>query len=70
MAPFTSMPSMTMKQFALPAGPILALLGGYLMYSAGFASDAAVTMGITVLTVTWWVFEPIPIPATSVLPLA
>ncbi len=61
---------MTMKQFALPAGPILALLGGYLMYSAGFASDAAVTMGITVLTVTWWVFEPIPIPATSLLPLA
>ncbi len=40
------------------------------MYSAGFASDAAVTMGITLLTVTWWVFEPIPIPATSLLPLA
>ena len=59
-----------MKQIALPAGPILALLGGYLMYYAGFASDAAVTLGITLLTVTWWVFEPIPIPATSFLPLA
>jgi len=40
------------------------------MYSAGFANDAAVTMGITVVTVIWWVFEPIPIPATSLLPLA
>lgn len=40
------------------------------MYSAGFAADAAVTMGITVVTVIWWVFEPIPIPATSLLPLA
>lgn len=64
------MPSMNMKQLALPAGPILALLSGYLMYSAGFAADAAVTMGITVVTVIWWVFEPIPIPATSLLPLA
>ncbi len=61
---------MNMKQIALPAGPILALLSGYLMYSAGFAADAAVTMGITVVTVIWWVFEPIPIPATSLLPLA
>ena len=61
---------MHMKQIALPAGPILALLSGYLMYSAGFAADAAVTMGITVVTVIWWVFEPIPIPATSLLPLA
>jgi len=61
---------MNMKQIALPAGPILALLSGYLMYSAGFANDAAVTMGITVVTVIWWVFEPIPIPATSLLPLA
>ncbi len=61
---------MNMKQIALPAGPILALLSGYLMYSGGFAADAAVTMGITVVTVIWWVFEPIPIPATSLLPLA
>jgi sodium-dependent dicarboxylate transporter 2/3/5 len=58
------------KRTALPAGPILALLAGYLMHSAGFSSDAAVTLGITVLCVVWWVFEPIPIPATSLVPLA
>ena len=54
----------------LLAGPILALLAGYLMYSADFSSEAAITLGTTVLCVVWWVFEPIPIPATSLLPLA
>jgi sodium-dependent dicarboxylate transporter 2/3/5 len=32
--------------------------------------DAALTLGITVWVVIWWIFEPIPIPATSLLPLA
>lgn len=59
-----------MKNIALAAGPILALLAAYLMLLAGFESDAAITLGITVVTVVWWVFEPIPIPATSLLPLA
>jgi sodium-dependent dicarboxylate transporter 2/3/5 len=40
------------------------------MSSAGFAWDAAATLGVTVLCVVWWVFEPIPIPATSLVPLA
>jgi solute carrier family 13 (sodium-dependent dicarboxylate transporter), member 2/3/5 len=40
------------------------------MYSAGFAADAAITAAITILCVVWWVFEPVPIPATSLLPLA
>lgn len=55
---------------ALFAGPILALLAGYLMSSAGHAPGASITLGITVLCVTWWVFEPVPIPATSLIPLA
>ncbi len=36
----------------------------------GFAPPAAITLGVTVLCVIWWVFEPIPIPATSLAPLA
>ncbi|MGD8416029.1 MAG: DASS family sodium-coupled anion symporter [Pseudomonadales bacterium] len=52
------------------AGPLLAVLSAYLMWHAGFSSDAAVTLGITVICVIWWVFEPIPIPATSLIPLA
>ena len=54
------------KRIALPAGPILALFAGYLMYSTGTDPAAAITLGITVICVVWWVFEPIPIPATSV----
>jgi len=55
---------------ALLAGPILALLAGYLMSLADFSQVSAVTLGITVLCVIWWVFEPVPIPATSLVPLA
>lgn len=40
------------------------------MYGTGLAADASITLAITVLCVIWWVFEPIPIPATSLLPLA
>jgi sodium-dependent dicarboxylate transporter 2/3/5 len=58
------------KRIALPAGPILALLAAYLMLSAGFSADAATALAVTVICVVWWVFEPIPIPATSMLPLA
>jgi len=58
------------QKTALFAGPILALLAGYLMSSAGFPAESSVTLAITVLCVVWWVFEPIPIPATSLLPLA
>ncbi|MEM1232197.1 MAG: SLC13 family permease [Pseudomonadota bacterium] len=59
-----------LKTLALPAGPILALLAAFLMLQAEFEADAAFTLGITVLCVLWWVFEPIPIPATSLVPLA
>ena len=58
------------RKLAGPAGPMLAVLAGLLMLSAGFAAAAAVTLGVTVLCVVWWVFEPIPIPATSLVPLA
>lgn len=64
-------PSATPTQnAAMVAGPIVALLASYLMFAAGFEHDAAITTGITVLCIVWWVFEPIPIPATSLLPLA
>ncbi|MEM1436417.1 MAG: SLC13 family permease [Pseudomonadota bacterium] len=40
------------------------------MSVSGQSDSQAVTVAITVLCVIWWVFEPIPIPATSLLPLA
>ena len=58
------------KRLALPAGPILAFIAAFLMLLADQPSSQALTLGITLLCVVWWVFEPIPIPATSLLPLA
>ena len=60
-----------LKKFALPAGPIVALLAGWLMwFYDGGSSAACITLGITAWVVVWWMFEPIPIPATSLIPLA
>ena len=59
------------KKMALLLGPIVALLAGGLMwFSQGWPASASITLGITVWVVIWWMFEPIPIPATSLLPLA
>jgi sodium-dependent dicarboxylate transporter 2/3/5 len=58
------------KTIALFAGPILALLATYLMLNNGADNASAITLGITAWCVVWWIFEPIPIPATSFLPLA
>ncbi len=65
----TSTLTTTPKRLALAAGPALAVLSAYLMSNAGFSNDAAITLGITIICVVWWVFEPIPIPATSLIPL-
>ncbi len=35
----------------------------------GLPLPAAQTLGVTVLCICWWIFEPIPIPATSLIPL-
>ncbi len=57
-------------QIALPAGPLVAAMCGYLLYFQGLGYDIAVTGMIAVWCVLWWVFEPLPIPVTSLLPLA
>lgn len=58
------------KAIALPGGPILALLAGAALVANGFDTPAGIALGVAVLAFVWWVFEPIPIPATSLLPLA
>lgn len=57
------------KSISLFAGPILALLTYYFSLDTG-NSALAITAAVTTLCITWWVFEPIPIPATSLIPLA
>ena len=58
------------KSIALLGGPILALLAGYIMWQNGMPLTAAQTVAVTTLCIVWWIFEPIPIPATSLIPLS
>jgi sodium-dependent dicarboxylate transporter 2/3/5 len=58
------------KSLALPSGPVLGVFAAAIMLSSTGNADAAITLGVTVWVVIWWIFEPIPIPATSLLPLA
>lgn len=51
-------------------GPALALLVFWLLNTPEQDSAIAFTAAITIWTAVWWIFEPIPIPATSLLPLA
>ncbi|MEM1110894.1 MAG: SLC13 family permease [Pseudomonadota bacterium] len=51
-------------------GPLVAGAMALLMLRAGHSPDIAIVSFVAVLCVVWWVFEPVPIPVTSVLPLA
>ena len=58
------------KLWALWLGPLAALLTAAVIARAGLDGDMSVVGFVAVLCVAWWVFEPIPIPVTSHLPLA
>ncbi|MFT5083825.1 MAG: sodium-dependent dicarboxylate transporter 2/3/5 [Lentisphaeria bacterium] len=52
-------------------GPLLAVFCYLVLQQySSLNSQAILVASITVLCALWWVFEPIPIPATSLLPLA
>ncbi len=59
---------MNHKTIALFAGPIAALNVGAVMWLVGFPQPIWWTAGATTLIAVWWIFEPIPIPATSIIP--
>ena len=50
--------------------PFLALIGGWLAHSSGLGLPAATTMMVAIWTALWWIFEAVPIPITSLVPLA
>ncbi len=61
------------KSITLFAGPISALLMYYYASNTSAAANntaLAITAGVAILCVIWWIFEPVPIPVTSLLPLA
>lgn len=58
------------RTIALFGGPAAAVLAGVSLSAAGYSAEMALTAGVTTLCAVWWIFEPIPIPATSLLPIA
>lgn len=59
-----------MSRLTLWLGPVLAISMGLGVRSAGLGDPAAWAAGIATLCAIWWVTEAIPIPATSLLPMA
>ena len=55
---------------ALAAGPLAGGAALLSMLATGWDAAAACAAAVTAWVVLWWITEPIPIPATSLLPLA
>lgn len=50
--------------------PLLGLLAGALAFHSGMSREAAITLGVAILTALWWMLEAVPIPAASLVPIA
>ena len=61
---------MPWRDHALWLGPASALAAGLWLFATDYSVAMSVVLSVAVLCVVWWVFEPIPIPVTSLLPLA
>jgi len=59
-----------MQSWALWLGPLVSACAAVAFKIAGYDGDMATVAFVAVLCILWWVFEPIPIPVTSLLPLA
>ncbi|HDY82633.1 MAG TPA: SLC13/DASS family transporter [Halieaceae bacterium] len=59
-----------MRSWALWLGPLVAACAAVAFQSVGYGGDMVAVGFVAVLCILWWVFEPIPIPVTSLLPLA
>ena len=59
------------KNPMLVLGPLLAFGVSTLIFNFGLLDlDAAITLGIALWTALWWIFEAVPIPVASLLPLS
>ncbi len=63
-------PRSVLQKTALWAGPLAALMVALGVIGSGQAAAMAWVAGMTVWVAIWWIFEPIEIPLTSLLPLA
>jgi len=51
-------------------GPALGVLAASACTASGYDFEMAIVAFVAAVCVIWWVFEPVPIPVTSLLPLA
>ncbi|MEW5057522.1 MAG: SLC13 family permease [Cycloclasticus sp.] len=58
-----------LKRLSLIISPIAALIVFFTLQHNG-SQAIAITAAVAVWCVIWWVFEPVPIPVTSMLPIA
>lgn len=58
------------RQHFIIIGPVLAFVFYLILTQLGLDYKPAAAAGITLLTVIWWITEPIPIPATSLVPFS
>ncbi|MCH2144761.1 MAG: SLC13 family permease [Phycisphaerales bacterium] len=59
-----------LRRWMLLVGPLLAAAAGFGLCLGGHDGPVCWTAAITVLCAAWWVTEALPIPATSLIPLA
>ena len=59
-----------MNRLLLILGPGAALGLFALLLGQGWSNPPAATAAVTLLCAIWWIFEPVPIPFTSLIPLA
>jgi solute carrier family 13 (sodium-dependent dicarboxylate transporter), member 2/3/5 len=52
------------------AGPVLAMVVGWLMWQSGQPQNSTIAAAITAWCVLWWLTEAVPIAVTSLLPIA
>ena len=69
--PGANTPPTFSRNLVLWLGPIIALLAGWGSNSlGGLEIPASITLGIALWTALWWIFEAVPIPVASLIPLA
>lgn len=59
-----------MNRFLLIFAPLAAVVLFFFLTGMNWSAEAAITASITLVCAVWWIFEPIPIPFTSLIPLA
>jgi sodium-dependent dicarboxylate transporter 2/3/5 len=63
--------SLTLSQVMLVLGPLAAAIGLATLLALDLLPfAAAVTASVTIWCAIWWLTEPVPIPVTSLLPIA